>query len=335
MSHTSRNRGFTLVELLVVIAIIGVLVALLLPAVQAAREAARRSSCSNNMKQINLALHNHHDTFGEFPVMREMGNGHTGRQAGWISLLPFIEQDNLYDEITANHKGRVPWSGHAVWRSKIDAFICPSSTNGNRGHSGQVTSRNYMMCLGDVRRNRDGQMRNTRGVFQNRDNLGFRDITDGTSNTISFSERISMTNAARVDTGAFVGSGAINSPNDCNSVAPGGIIPAGEGRIEDYRWNDGRASFSGFFAAAPPNAPSCKGRAATDGNIHDGNTFPGASSLHPGGVMVGMADASVRFVPDTIDVGNQTATFSMNGPSQYGVWGAMGSRNGGEPVSAP
>src|SRR5262245_36310857 len=156
MSQDSRPRqghaAFTLVELLVVIAIIGVLVALLLPAVQAAREAARRSQCSNNIKQFALALHNYHDTFKVFPPRKGGTNGcdstvdlarvkcNYDRLSAFIILLPFYEQKNLYDTIQAGGVtdtngnliaagGPAPWYNNSKWPSwqvQLQVVICPS-----------------------------------------------------------------------------------------------------------------------------------------------------------------------------------------------------------------
>jgi len=322
------RRGFTLVELLVVIAIIGVLVALLLPAVQAAREAARRSSCGNNLKQLGLGLHNHHDTFLRFPVTRDIGGGHHGRRNGFIQLLPFIEEDNAYTNIK-NNLGPAPWNGNDIWRIKIAPFECPSSVAPSNFNNGQLTGLNYRLCVGDSVRQKDGQMATTRGVFQRANALRFRDITDGTSNTVAMSERIAMQAASKTNTGGFSGNGN-PTPNagTCAGAESTGTLASS--RIEDSRWNDGRIAYCAFHTILPPNAPSC-----TDGsgNIHDGNwVLISASSLHPGGAQVQMADASVRFVSETIDSGDPSLDYVTSGVSPYGVWGAMGSRNGGEVV---
>ncbi len=336
-----NRKAFTLVELLVVIAIIGVLIALLLPAVQQAREAARRMQCSNNMKQLGLSLHNHHDTFGYMPPLRNIGGNNHDRRSGFISLLPFLEQNNTYEQIT-NDLGTAPWTGRDYWQNfSFDGFICPTSIPPSSFNSGQTSWRNYHMCLGDRLRDKDGPMESTRGMFQKgsggtneapRNKLSFASVTDGLSNTMAFSERIAMASSARPDQGAFaaITLDGDSSPSDCTAA----LTTTWTGRIEDSRWNDGRATYSGFFAAAPPNSVSCTGD-GTNGNIHDGNwALPGASSLHPGGVMVSMGDGSVRFISETINAGNQGASFNFSGgASPYGVWGALASRNGGEAVS--
>lgn len=336
------RKAFTLVELLVVIAIIGVLIALLLPAVQAAREAARRAQCTNNIKQLGLGLHNFHDTNNYMPVMRNIGGGHHNRHNGFISMLPYLEQNNTYDAIRQS-LGTAPWSGHNMWRQfGFDGFQCPSSIPASNMNQGQTTYRNYMMNLGDQFRGPNGPMESTRGMFQvgrvtnNQitNKLKFSSITDGLSNTIAFSERIAYGSASRPDQGGFGKFGISDGSNPAECTATwNGTSFTGGGQIDDSRWNDGRAAYAGFFAAQPPNAPSCTD---SGGNIHDGNALPGASSLHPTGVMVGMGDGSCRFVAETINVGDQSVSFGANlrsGVSPYGVWGAMGSRNGGEVIN--
>ena len=338
-----RNRkGFTLVELLVVIAIIGILIALLLPAVQQAREAARRMQCTNNLKQLGLTLHNHHDTFGYMPPLRDIGGGHRNRRNGFISLLPFLEQNSTYELFTVNLNTN-PWDNNDMYKlMSFSGFKCPSSTPPKNPRHGAKTYRNYHMNLGDQLRSRDGQMNTTRGLFQKgkiknnqvTNKLNFASITDGLSNTMAFSERIALTSADRPSLGAFAQASldANSSPSTCTDVL---TASAGfQGKIEDSRWADGRAAYSGFFAAAPPNSASCDGDNGS-GNIHDGQwALPGASSLHPGGVMVALGDGAVKFVSDTVDAGNQAAIFKdVTGISPYGVWGAMGSRNGGEVIS--
>ncbi|NQT16359.1 MAG: DUF1559 domain-containing protein, partial [Planctomycetes bacterium] len=150
--------GFTLVELLVVIAIIGILIALLLPAVQAAREAARRSQCTNNLKQLGLAHHNYHDNFKQFIYRMggtgngdgsgESGNG--GRRSGFISLLPYFEQGAMWDQIKAGDASYAPegprgWWGWGRWDNAPDTLGCPS----DEGVVVRTDANSYAFCSGD------------------------------------------------------------------------------------------------------------------------------------------------------------------------------------------
>ncbi len=194
-----RSRGFTLVELLVVIAIIGVMVGLLLPAVQAAREAARRMQCGNNLKQLALAHHNYESTYKMLPARKGgtagasdlLGNGQR-LTVGFVGILPYIEQQPLYDQIQAGDAalgiapgGRRSWQGWVVWDNSPAALRCPSDPNNIAG--GPRNS--YAFSVGDQAEGiRDGQV--NRGLFAVIRNVSFRDITDGLSNTAMMSERL-------------------------------------------------------------------------------------------------------------------------------------------------
>jgi len=174
-----RRSAFTLVELLVVIAIIGVLVALLLPAVQAAREAARRSQCVNNLKQLGLTTHNYHDTYRNFPA----GHNNAGTYAwGWGTfILPFMEQGNLFDQLNPNVRtGQYPDTvptGTNIYNTPIDAFVCPSDPGEDvNPHYRNFSKSNYP----------PSNMMFPAGIGNE---LSFRSITDGTSNTIMVGER--------------------------------------------------------------------------------------------------------------------------------------------------
>ncbi len=344
--------GFTLVELLVVIAIIGVLVGLLLPAVQAAREAARRMQCTNNLKQWGLAIHNHHDTYQFMPALIQIGGGHHGRRNGIVPLLPFIEQQNVFDAISSDFRV-APWQDAGPdsdsgwipgsWRVQVATFTCPSSPlpSNWQGSQNPHSPLNYRFCLGDAVRHRDDQMSNTRGMFRRgnginnnvqRQGYRFRDVIDGLSNTIAMSEKISMFDAAFINTGGWsrgVEMQGDSNPGMCLAQANGNVYLSG--RIEATRWSDGRESYSAFTTIIAPNGPSCS---REGGNIHDaGRVLSTATSLHPGGVNVLLGDGSVSFVSETIDTGNQALSWTMSGMSPYGVWGGMGSRAGQESVS--
>jgi prepilin-type N-terminal cleavage/methylation domain-containing protein len=363
MTRKSWKIGFTLVELLVVIAIIGVLIALLLPAIQAAREAARRMQCSNQLKQITIALHNYHDTNGAFPA----GNsrivhveGATVNQCNvytpLLMLMPFYEHQAVYEEATNGpNAGKDPSSG-APWADRnITAIICPSESNAWNTW-GRVS---FVFCLGDwADKNWESTstIYNNRGVFTRGGGTGYQSadffniwrsmesLTDGTSKTIVFSERC-VTSRRNTIRGAYklsvtgisntVGGGVAVTPKSCMDVRDGnGYVTTGGGIQKDdhfgTRWADGRGP-SSFSTILPPNSPSCSGHILD----YDARMLVSASSYHTAGVNVSLGDGSVQFVSETIDTGTLTNTTTpvTNGPSPFGVWGAMGSINGNESTS--
>ncbi len=349
-SRTLGSRGFTLVELLVVIAIIGVLVALLLPAVQQAREAARRMQCSNQLKQLGIALHNYHDTYGKF-VPRKQGTGaepgNRDRVSGFIGLLPFFEQNALYDAIMAGDPnagtpiapgGPAGWSGWAVWNNSPTALHCPSATSENPANG----KTNYVFSVGDtILRNRDSN--NLRGVFQYRHGVGFKDIVDGSSNTIAMSEVLQTnygggTKSGRISVkhGTAINIASVDTnPGECAATADGKFY-GDPGSVKGRRarlWHDGQTEHVGFTTVLPPNAPSCipKENDSSDGQ----NTIMPPNINHPGGVMGLFCDGSVTFISETIDTGDITRGQVTSGQSPYGVWGAMGSKSGGESFAKP
>ncbi len=352
----AKQRGFTLVELLVVIAIIGVLVALLLPAVQAAREAARRTQCINNLKQLGLANHNYHDTYGALPYRRggtccwesdaPSGINNAGRLSAFVSLMPFYEQGAMYDQIRAGDPandispgGPYAWVGWSVWNQAPAMLRCPSAA----GSFSHAQSHNYAFSMGDsVTGLNPGYTGDNRGIFGQA--TRFADITDGTSNTIMMSERLgSLTNSGPTTVGdnqvegvlgiANQVSGTDTNPQLCLTALSGRFFSAGlsvKGRW-GHMYTDGQAERVGFNTVLPPNAPSC----SPGDNPNSDNTVAllPPSSRHPGGVNVLMADGSTRFISETINTGNLAAPPVSAGHSPYGVWGALGSKSGGESVS--
>jgi prepilin-type N-terminal cleavage/methylation domain-containing protein len=191
----SLRRGFTLIELLVVIAIIAILIALLLPAVQQAREAARRTQCKNNLKQLGLALHNYADVFQMFPIGGQDGYGCNPNRMSYVPpLFPYMDQAALFNNMSTwlaatNSPALYAWTpsgGLMNNATSIQALQCPSDPNAGSIHNNEGTRANYLCVSGST----DCQSTPTTGVFGPRPQKpsGFRDITDGTSNTVMVGE---------------------------------------------------------------------------------------------------------------------------------------------------
>lgn len=363
MRRTPPRPGFTLVELLVVIAIIGVLVALLLPAVQSAREAARRISCNNKLKQSALALHNYESTFKTFPS-RQMGSGtlndvntrptHCLILAGWAALLPFTEQQALYDQI---YSIQIQPFADNVWTLAQPSHLqCPSDSGKADPNPGRVVRgySSYGFCSGDdytgsqvfpdERTNftTASQMLpiKPRGVFGRHSYTRIAEISDGTSNTIALGER-SRPNKV-FDKGAVAVDASANPasyvPLSCRALLSGqSYIPSATMFTSDnapgYRWAAGNAYFASISTILPPNSAVC---VFGNSGAVSAHLFPGIwtpTSEHPGGVQVAMSDGSTRFINNNIDSGNLAAvapSSDSGGGSPYGVWGSLGSKSGGD-----
>lgn len=290
---SSVGRGFTLVELLVVIAIIGVLVALLLPAVQQAREAARRIQCANHLKQIGLAMHNYHDTFNALPYGQFSGQqvenaAENPNRATWfISILPFVEQSAMYDAV----KGFMASSPANTWdptirNTVVGGFVCPSDPSGGKvGNDG--FQGNYVACAGDQimvqawSENPSTGGAGMSGMFFVKSKIGLRDVTDGTSNTLMIGE-IRQSPQINCTIGNYWNGWGMESMFctlfNINSPAPD-FVPVGAGTGFDNRWRGTQE-----MPAAGPGT----------------QTAYSLRSTHPGGVMVTRADASVSFLPETM-----------------------------------
>ncbi|MDB5337451.1 MAG: hypothetical protein JWN70_3070 [Planctomycetaceae bacterium] len=293
-----RKRGFTLIELLVVIAIIAVLIALLLPAVQQAREAARRSQCKNNFKQIGLGLHNYHDNFRVFqPGLYNTINNWTTPPAGgldrlgWMpALLPYIDQANLYNQWQKEFATGVSGLAFSLRTTVIPVMTCPSDPNAGKmsgfgnGFVGNILLSGGARAWGAQNTATDSAGGTPTGLFYTNSSVGIRDITDGTSNTIMSSE-IAL-------------------------IPDGGATPAGCSANIDTRglmWNHVHMS-SLIITLRPPNSPvadvvgyGCQNAPETPCTCGLSNGVITPRSRHVGGVHVGLADGSTRFVSSNVD----------------------------------
>jgi len=258
----TRLRGFTLIELLVVIAIIAVLIALLLPAVQQAREAARRSECKNNLKQLGLAFHNYHDTYNQFPP----GCIDHGAAAAWswaAFLLPSMDQQPLYNTLNVGGNSAVT----VAYNSPIKGFRCPSDTGpiANTVHNSQTLS-NYVGANNAGTASVAVMPANGNGLVRRNGNLSVRDVTDGTSQTIAVGERA--------------------------WVVPGTASTQGAGNVLSASNATGAATGANSFAALVGTANIALNAASV--------TSEGFSSVHEGGAQFLLADGSVRFISENI-----------------------------------
>lgn len=323
MFPRNRRRGFTLIELLVVIAIIAILIALLLPAVQQAREAARRTQCKNNLKQMGLALHNYSDAYRCFPMAKNTtANGAQTNFPAQARILPFLDQAPLYNQMNFSLKSTDP-ANAVAFATTVTAYRCPSDTDTMQGLAGgrnnyytnygtiignslpgtTVGSTNYGMPMPD-------------GVMFQDSSVPFADILDGTSSTAMMSERclgdgsngISTPHTDTFQPGVY--------PNDANEAltmcrATNTSDLSKQGKSNGgVSWLSPDHTTTYYYHVLPPNDLSCMyppSRISTTAN-----------SRHVGGVHLLLVDGSVRFVTSNIDLN---------------VWRALGTRRGSEVIS--
>ncbi len=319
-----RKRGFTLIELLVVIAIIAILIALLLPAVQQAREAARRTQCKNNLKQIGLALHNYHDVSDSFPIGVQHAHNGSNPNNGWgvswyAGILPYVEQASMFNGLTFNgaHPGWVDngvaagnLNGQVVGGITMTFMLCPSSpldTMGDTGRGYRTTRSQYVGVLGATDDDQtpprwvntpaqrgccnccgSGSIRNgfaaTGGPFNRGRSFKIRDIKDGTSNTIQVGEQSDFV----VDLNNPA-AGKTSQINSHHGFLMGTDRPG---------FDTNRRAFNVTTVRYAPNEPKV-GMDGVGSNSGENNGF---FSAHPGGVQVLLADGSARFISENIDM---------------------------------
>ncbi len=326
MNHTlprgHRRSAFTLIELLVVIAIIAILIALLLPAVQQAREAARRTQCRNNLKQLGLALHNYESTHRVFPP------GSLGYPYVWSAqsqLLPFVDQASMQNLLNysvppilafgAGFNTTLVTQNDTAARNRIPMLTCPSDNERVQGsvyagisYPGSAGSGiNTVSNVAD-----DGAIANADGLFYQQSRTGFRDITDGTSNTVAFGEQLlgDGTDAAPPANDyrrRVIELSGATQPTSASCVPASGPWSGQRGA----KWINGHLADSMYNHYYAPNSkqnPDCH-------NGYHNFALTSARSAHTGGVTNCFADGSVKFISENIDLT---------------LWRGLATRGGGE-----
>jgi prepilin-type N-terminal cleavage/methylation domain-containing protein len=317
-----RRPGFTLIELLVVIAIIGILVSLLLPAVQQAREAARRTQCKNNLRQIGLALHNYHDAHFVFPPTFCVGPGDGGEWSLPARVLPFVEQGNIYSRIDfgKDYNQTSPEFPFGVKAMRVAILMCPSDPNDRQRTNASGNPSDYPLCYGanlgtwKVFDPVSGQIGD--GAFGPNSRTGSRDFLDGMSNTLCFSEVQAYTPYARNSSAPLADD--VPPPSSvaelCGYVTGAGQFQANSGHTE---WADGRAHHVGFTTTFGPNTKTLcvngpngpqdldftsqreEGPEGTPNRTYSSVT---SRSHHVGLVHSLLMDGSVRSISDSINL---------------------------------
>ena len=312
-------------------------------------------------------MHNYHDVYNSLPAGRaylaSSGDGNRGRWSALLFLMPYIEQMAIYDAITAQNiwtdpggtRYCYPWEDgkpnalfNDALHATIDALMCPSDGNGLDRAVGSMGRTNYVISSGDYAVHTNDASGRSRGAFATGAWHGLSALSDGTSNTALMSERVISSSgryvkesyAAAVTPAVFASNAAggceteLSALSCLNSVNNGKYDTAKVTTVRNdsgYRWQDAATSCTWMNTILPPNSPSC-----VSSNNDDTPMLLPPTSNHTGGVQVLRGDASVSFVSNTINAGTLTETGPLcvrGGASPFGVWGAFGSRNGGESVA--
>ena len=338
-----KRPAFTLIELLVVIAIIGILVALLLPAVQFAREAGRRIQCANNLKQMGVGLHLYHDAIRVFPPGKGKSYPGEAPYARWsvhALVLPFMEQDPLYSSLKFDFAPSTPGMGGVVAfmpaysnvnlsasKSLVPTFLCPS--DGKSPGSDWPGQNNYAGNQGGFLCDRSDfpagpgdtlPNETNRGMFMFAGVANMASVTDGTSTTAFFSERLRGLGNPNPRRDLFVMSNQTtlnNTFNTCNATNPNTATPLTS--KWGFSWVMGENCCTLYNHVAPPNSIACAGIPFNGTMTNMAMQVPPSSS-HPNGAQLMMVDGSVKFCPSVVDLN---------------VWRAIGTRDGNEVASLP
>jgi prepilin-type N-terminal cleavage/methylation domain-containing protein/prepilin-type processing-associated H-X9-DG protein len=340
----SKSPGFTLIELLVAIAIIGIMVALFLPAVQAARESARCMQCQNHLKQIGLGLHNYHSSFNQFPAgrMRTTVDGQGRCFSAYAHILPQLEASGLFERINFGANPEDPVSNGSALSQTIPFFLCPSDShqilqsNTVAGVIVNSAVHNYPLSSGTTyplsTRNPGGVP--ITGVFFENSWMKLAGVTDGTSQTVCISETIKAEGGPSVWDGVSHTNGfVLTAGNDNSTTGPELTDYAtqchGAGLLlqqtRGSRWLYGAPGHSMYNHMRTPNDPDVDCRGGLPHSIRTNHWWDrlslnvAARSRHTGGVYALHCDGHVKFYSNSID---------------HSIWMALGSRNGSEIISS-